>query len=142
MIIVHIVDLIYFQDKTGSVSSLNQLDDSFETVDKLKQRLEEVEMEKNTLIKQVSEVLISEASVALYNSCSHSKPGPEVIKPFSCSAQLRLKCILLINVKMPTIVGILIFISRINYRLWSSKPANLIYFAILVFMNSVNFMLS
>ena len=33
-------------------------------------------------------------------------------------AQLRLKFILLINVKMPTIVGILTFISRINYRLW------------------------
>ena len=42
-------------------------------------------------------------------------PGPEVIKLFSCSAQLRLKFILLINVKMPTIVGILTFISRINY---------------------------
>ena len=35
---------------------------------------------------------------------SHSpcKPGPEVIKLFSCSAQLRLKFILFINVKMPT----------------------------------------
>ena len=42
-------------------------------------------------------------------------PGPEGIKLFSCSAQLRLKFILLINVKMPTIVGILTFISRINY---------------------------
>ena len=41
--------------------------------------------------------------------------GPEVIKLFSCSAQLRLKFILLINVKMPTIVGILTFMSRINY---------------------------
>ena len=44
-------------------------------------------------------------------------PGPEVIKLFSCSAQLRLKFILLINVKMPTI---LTFISRINYRLCRS----------------------
>ena len=42
-------------------------------------------------------------------------PGPEVIKIFSCSTQLGLKYILLINVKMPTIVGILTFISRINY---------------------------
>ena len=42
-------------------------------------------------------------------------PGPEVIKLFSCSAQPSLKFILLINVKMPTIVGILTFISRINY---------------------------
>ena len=49
-------------------------------------------------------------------------PVPEVIKLFSCSAQLRLKFILLINVKMPTIVGILTFISRINYMLWHSLP--------------------
>ena len=53
--------------------------------------------------------------------------GPKVIKLFSCSAQLRLKFILLINVKMPTIVGILTFISRINYRLLSSKPSISIY---------------
>ena len=43
-----------------------------------------------------------------------NKSGPEVIKLFSCSTQLRPKFILLINVKMPTIVGILTFISRIN----------------------------
>ena len=43
--------------------------------------------------------------------------GFEVIKLFSCSTQLRLKFILLINVKMPTVVGILTFISRINYKL-------------------------
>ena len=40
--------------------------------------------------------------------------GPEVIKKFACSTQLSKKFILLINVKMPTIVGILIFISMIN----------------------------
>ena len=56
--------------------------------------------------------------------------GPEVIKLFSCSAQLRLKFILLINVKMPTIVGILTFISRRNYRLWHSKPSISIYFGL------------
>ena len=32
------------------------------------------------------------------------------------------KLILLINVKMPTFVGILTFISRTNYRLWQSQP--------------------
>ena len=47
-----------------------------------------------------------------------ASPGREVIKLFSCSVQQRLKFILLINVKMPTIVGILTFISNINYRLW------------------------
>ena len=41
-------------------------------------------------------------------------PGPEVIKLFSYSTQLSMKFILLINVKMPTIVGILTCISMIN----------------------------
>ena len=69
-------------------------------------------------------------------------PGPEIIKLFSCSTQLSTKfqlliktkiptnkevsClkslryvvfIMLINVKMPTIVGILTFMSRINFVL-------------------------
>ena len=35
---------------------------------------------------------------------------PQVIKLFSCSTQLRLKFIMLINVKMPTIVGILTYL--------------------------------
>ena len=35
-------------------------------------------------------------------------------KLFSCSTHLSMKFILQINVKMPTIVGILTFISRIN----------------------------
>ena len=38
----------------------------------------------------------------------------ELIKLFSCSTQLSTKFILLINVKMPTMVGILTFISMIN----------------------------
>ena len=35
--------------------------------------------------------------------------GPEVIKKFFCSTQLRLKFILLINIKMPTIVDFNIY---------------------------------
>ena len=62
--------------------------------------------------------------------------GSEVIKLFSCSAQLRLKFILLINVKMPTIVGILTFMSRINYRLWGFKPLILIYLGFSNFMSN------
>ena len=44
------------------------------------------------------------------------RPGPEVIILFSYSTQLSTKftMILLINVKMPTIVDILTFISMIN----------------------------
>ena len=45
---------------------------------------------------------------------SYPRPCPKLIKFLTCSAQLRLR---LINVKMPTVVGILTFISRINYRL-------------------------
>ena len=41
-------------------------------------------------------------------------PGCKVIKVFSCSTQLSTKFILLINVKMPTIIGISTFISMIN----------------------------
>ena len=41
-------------------------------------------------------------------------PGPEAIKIFSCSTHLSMKFIMLINVKMPTICGILIFMSMIN----------------------------
>ena len=43
-------------------------------------------------------------------------PGPEVLKLFAYKSQLSIKFILLVNVKMPTIVGILTFISRINTR--------------------------
>ena len=38
--------------------------------------------------------------------------GPQVIKRFSCSTQLSMKFVQLINVKMPTIVGILTLRSR------------------------------
>ena len=43
---------------------------------------------------------------------SNHNAGSEVIKCFSCSSQLSMKFSLLINMKMPTIVGIFIFISR------------------------------
>ena len=54
--------------------------------------------------------------MSLYENADHlqDKSGPEVIKHFSYSTQLSTKFILLINVKMPTIVGILTFISMIN----------------------------
>ena len=48
--------------------------------------------------------------------CLGFRPGQEDIKLFSCSTQLSMKLILLINVKMPmiTIVSTSAFISRIN----------------------------
>ena len=54
--------------------------------------------------------------------------GLKVIKLFSCSTQLSAKFILLINVKMPTIVGILTFISRINTTSECLKARNVFFF--------------
>ena len=48
--------------------------------------------------------------------------GPKVIKLFSCSTQHSMKFSLLINVKMPTNVGILTFMSRKNSILGLSEP--------------------
>ena len=66
----------------------------------------------------------------------HTQSGSKVIKLFSFIAQLRLKFILLINVKMPTIT----FISRINHRVLHLQFQYIL--AILVIMSSFNFMLS
>ena len=52
---------------------------------------------------------------------TQGRPGHEVIKLFSCSAQLSMKFFLLINVKMPTIVGILTFMSGQNSILGLSE---------------------
>ena len=51
-------------------------------------------------------------------------PGSEVKKLFSCSTQLSMQFILIINVKMPTIVGILTFISMINTTFDRFKARN------------------
>ena len=61
--------------------------------------------------------------------------GPQVIKLVSCSTQLSTKFILLINVKMPTIVGILTFISMINRTSKRLKARNF-FVGILAFMSS------
>ena len=50
------------------------------------------------------------------------KPGPELIKLFSCSTPLSMNFLLLINVKMPTVVGILTFMSGKNRILGLSEP--------------------
>ena len=47
---------------------------------------------------------------------------------------MRMKFILLINVKMITIVGFLTFISRINTASDSSKARKIIIFSLLVFL--------
>ena len=60
-------------------------------------------------------------------SGAQDETGPEFIKLFSCLTQLSTIFSLLINVKMPTIVGILIFMSGKNSMLGLSQPKNRIY---------------
>ena len=68
------------------------------------------------------------------SSFINSRPGSEVIKLFSYSTQLSTKFILLINVKKPTIVGILTFIGMINTTSERLKARNFLFVGILVFM--------
>ena len=62
--------------------------------------------------------------VFLGRNVENKRPGPEVIKLFSYSTQLSMKFILLVNVKMPTIVGILTFICMINMTSERLKARN------------------
>ena len=61
--------------------------------------------------------------------------GPEVIKLFSGSTLLSMKFFLLINVKMPTIVGILTFMRRKNSILGLSEPKKAEFLDILKLMS-------
>ena len=61
----------------------------------------------------------------------------EVIKKISYSTQLSMKFFLLINVKMPTIVGILTFISRKNSILDLSEPEKKLNFMIFLYLQAV-----
>ena len=56
-------------------------------------------------------------------------PGPEVIKRFQFSTQLSIKFIMHINVKLPTIVDILILISMINIKSESLIARKILYFS-------------
>ena len=57
-------------------------------------------------------------------------PGLKVIKLFSYSTQLSMNFFLLINVKMPTIVGILTFMSRKNSIIGLSESEKQLNFLI------------
>ena len=74
---------------------------------------------KTRVNSKLLEIILKEESNILAEIC---KPGPEVIKLLSCSTQLSMKFFLLINVKMPTITGILIFMSGKNNILGLSEP--------------------
>ena len=51
--------------------------------------------------------------------------GPQGYKTFSCSTQVTMKFIMLINVELQTIVGILTFISMLNTTSESLKARKL-----------------
>ena len=66
-----------------------------------------------------------------------------MIKLFSCSTQLSMKFFPLINVKMPSVVDILTFISGKNCILsLSESEKKLNFIDIFILMNIQNFMLS
>ena len=68
----------------------------------------------NVVGKKNNQTLVSDETEKFQPSGQRIKPGPEVIKLFSCSTQLCMKFSPLINVKMPTIVGILTCMSGKN----------------------------
>ena len=69
------------------------------------------------------------------------KSGSEVIKLILCSTQLSMKFFLLINIKMPTIVGILTFMGGKNSILdLSLKKAE--FLDIFTLMSIQNFILN
>ena len=74
----------------------------------------------------------------MYHLAEEKRSGPEIIKLFSCSTQLSDKIFLLINVKMPTIVGILTFTSMIktSERL---KPKNFFICRYFIFYEQLKF---
>ena len=53
-------------------------------------------------------------------------PGPRGYKKFSCSTEHDMVFIMLINVKMPTIVGILTFMSRIIFSSFELSTKNVL----------------
>ena len=62
------------------------------------------------------------------NTIYNFSPGPEAVQLFSCSILLSMQFSLLIDMKMPTIVGIFIFISKENFMLryvWQVKKMQL-----------------
>ena len=72
---------------------------------------------------------------SLLSTKRRKKIWPKVIKLFSCSTQLSMKFFLLINVKMPTIVGILTFMSGKNSILGLSEPKKAEFLDIFILMS-------
>ena len=70
-----------------------------------------VEIDHKIISMVILPILLIQKGQLSVTGVSAQSTGPEVIKLFSCSFQLSMKFYVLINMKMPTIVGIFIFIS-------------------------------
>ena len=84
----------------------------------------------------VSWVLLGETQQWYNETDFKSTPDPEVIKLFQCSTQLSMKFFLLINVKMPTTVGILTFMSQKNSIIILSEPGKKLIFLIFFYLSA------
>ena len=75
----------------------------------------------STVYGSLSTVYESHQALKCLQACTkRAGSDPEVIKSFSCSTQVSMKFSLLMNMKMPTIFGIFIFISREIFMLSSA----------------------
>ena len=72
-----------------------------------------------------------------YHICD--QPSLEITQNFSCSTELSMKFIMLINGKMPTFVGILTSISMINTTSESAKQENIFICQHLSFYKQLKF---
>ena len=81
--------------------------------------LRSTELSEAILVPSIHTELSKKEFVPQNHTASY---GPEVIKLFSCSTQLSMKFFPLIDVKMPTIVGILTCMSGKNNILGLTEP--------------------
>ena len=86
-------------------------------------------------MKQKQNYNVSLAAV-IFKPC-HQKTKRGGFKAFSCSTKLGMKFIMLMNVKMPTIVGIVTFISMINRTSERLKARNIFIYPYYRFSCSV-----
>ena len=93
----------------------------------------------NTWCVLSSFVWIQQRQNGLKLCAKQHETGPDVIKLLSCSTQLSTKFILLINVKMPTIVGIFTFISMINTTSERLKARNVFIYRYFSFYEQLKF---
>ena len=70
------------------------------------------------------------------------KTRPRGYKKISCSTQMSMKFFQLINIKMPTVVGILTFMTRKNSISGLPEPKKAEFLDIFILMSISNFMLS